>query len=203
MSTEVERGRGLEREGIRTIASDGTSLRQRYTRRRSGGRKASSPPRGRSSAVQVSTRAARRTTSSWCASRRAKPTSGGGRSIVRSPRRSSTRCTTTSLARSPARNSSSSTATPARIPATGCLCASLTSTRGTTCSAAISSSTIRVVRAQAPEFTIIDAPSFKADPGRHGTKSEVVIALNFAQEARAHRRHELRRRDEEVDLHAS
>jgi len=35
--------------------------------------------------------------------------------------------------------------------------------------------------AAAPEFTIIDSPSFKADPKRHGTQSEVVIALNFAK----------------------
>ena len=34
--------------------------------------------------------------------------------------------------------------------------------------------------AQAPEFTVIDAPSFKADATRHGTNTEVVIALNFA-----------------------
>src|SRR5437867_3407486 len=32
-----------------------------------------------------------------------------------------------------------------------------------------------------PEFTIIDSPSFKADPKRHGTHSDVVIALNFAR----------------------
>jgi phosphoenolpyruvate carboxykinase (ATP) len=31
-----------------------------------------------------------------------------------------------------------------------------------------------------PAFTIIDSPSFKADPARHGTRSEVVICLNFA-----------------------
>jgi phosphoenolpyruvate carboxykinase (ATP) len=31
-----------------------------------------------------------------------------------------------------------------------------------------------------PEFTIIDSPSFKADPKRHGTRSEVVICVNFA-----------------------
>jgi phosphoenolpyruvate carboxykinase (ATP) len=35
--------------------------------------------------------------------------------------------------------------------------------------------------AHSPEFTIIDAPGFRADPARHGTNSEVVIALNFAQ----------------------
>ncbi len=32
-----------------------------------------------------------------------------------------------------------------------------------------------------PQFTIIDSPSFKADPARHGTHSDVVIALNFAK----------------------
>ncbi len=30
-------------------------------------------------------------------------------------------------------------------------------------------------------FTIIDSPSFKADPGRHGSQSETVIALNLAR----------------------
>jgi phosphoenolpyruvate carboxykinase (ATP) len=36
-------------------------------------------------------------------------------------------------------------------------------------------------RASAPQFTVIDSPSFKADPKRHGTASEVVVALNFAR----------------------
>src|SRR5438105_900404 len=35
--------------------------------------------------------------------------------------------------------------------------------------------------AQAPEFTVIDSPNFKADPQRHGTRTEVVIALDFAK----------------------
>jgi phosphoenolpyruvate carboxykinase (ATP) len=30
-----------------------------------------------------------------------------------------------------------------------------------------------------PEWTIINCPSFKADPARHGCRSETVIALNF------------------------
>ena len=30
-----------------------------------------------------------------------------------------------------------------------------------------------------PEWTIINAPSFKADPARHGCRTETVIALNF------------------------
>ena len=31
----------------------------------------------------------------------------------------------------------------------------------------------------APEFTILNCPSFQADPARHGCRSETVIALNF------------------------
>ena len=33
----------------------------------------------------------------------------------------------------------------------------------------------------APQFTVIDVPSFRASPRRHGTNSDVVIALNFAK----------------------
>ena len=32
-----------------------------------------------------------------------------------------------------------------------------------------------------PEYTIIDLPSFKADPARHGTRGETVIAVNFSE----------------------
>ena len=32
-----------------------------------------------------------------------------------------------------------------------------------------------------PEFTIIDLPSFRADPERHGCRSETVIAVNFTK----------------------
>ncbi|MEE4349253.1 MAG: phosphoenolpyruvate carboxykinase [Pacificimonas sp.] len=32
-----------------------------------------------------------------------------------------------------------------------------------------------------PEFTIIDLPSFKADPQRHGSRSETVVAVNFTE----------------------
>ncbi len=31
-----------------------------------------------------------------------------------------------------------------------------------------------------PQFTVLTAPGFKADPARHGTRSEVAIAVNFA-----------------------
>jgi phosphoenolpyruvate carboxykinase (ATP) len=33
----------------------------------------------------------------------------------------------------------------------------------------------------APQFTVIDASSFKADPARHGSRSDVVIAINFGK----------------------
>ena len=33
----------------------------------------------------------------------------------------------------------------------------------------------------APEFTIIDLPSFRADPARHGCRTETVIAVNFTE----------------------
>ncbi|HEY9093185.1 phosphoenolpyruvate carboxykinase [Parasphingorhabdus sp.] len=32
-----------------------------------------------------------------------------------------------------------------------------------------------------PEYTIIDLPSFKSDPDRHGTRSETVIAVNLTE----------------------
>lgn len=32
-----------------------------------------------------------------------------------------------------------------------------------------------------PEYTIIDLPTFQADPTRHGTRSETVIAVNFTE----------------------
>jgi phosphoenolpyruvate carboxykinase (ATP) len=32
-----------------------------------------------------------------------------------------------------------------------------------------------------PELTIIDLPSFKADPKRHGVRSEYVVAIDFAR----------------------
>ncbi|PPD44473.1 MAG: phosphoenolpyruvate carboxykinase (ATP) [Methylocystis sp.] len=35
--------------------------------------------------------------------------------------------------------------------------------------------------AEAPDFTILDLPSFKADPKRHGCRSETVIALDFSR----------------------
>lgn len=33
----------------------------------------------------------------------------------------------------------------------------------------------------APEYTIIDLPGFRADPARHGCRSETVVAVNFSE----------------------
>ena len=52
-----------------------------------------------------------------------------------------------------------------------------------------------------PEFTVIDAPSFKADPARHGTRSEVFIVVHFGRKLVLIGGTQLRRRDQEVDLH--
>ena len=52
-----------------------------------------------------------------------------------------------------------------------------------------------------PGFTILNCPSFKADPARHGCRSETVVAMSFEQKLIADRRHRLCRRDQEVDLH--
>src|SRR5262245_27983868 len=35
--------------------------------------------------------------------------------------------------------------------------------------------------AHVPQFTVIDSPRFQATPARHGTNSEVVIAVNFGK----------------------
>ena len=32
-----------------------------------------------------------------------------------------------------------------------------------------------------PEFTIVDLPSFKADPQRHGVRSDTIIAIDFSR----------------------
>ena len=34
----------------------------------------------------------------------------------------------------------------------------------------------------APQFTVIDAPGFTADPARHGVRSEIFIVVNFAKQ---------------------
>jgi hypothetical protein len=52
-----------------------------------------------------------------------------------------------------------------------------------------------------PKMTIIDLPSFRADPARHGSRTETMIATRSDAHDRADRRHRLCRRDEEVGVH--
>ena len=52
-----------------------------------------------------------------------------------------------------------------------------------------------------PELTIVDLPSFKADPKRHGVRTDTIIAIDFTQEDRPDRQLVLCRRNEEVGLH--
>ena len=54
-----------------------------------------------------------------------------------------------------------------------------------------------------PQFTVINLPSFRADPKRHGCRSETVIACDFTRKTRADRRHVLCGRDEEIGVHLS
>ena len=93
------------------------------------------------------------------------------------------------------RRSRAPAATPASSP----------SMPGTRCSSATC-----CVRPQAdelagfkPDFTVINLPSFKADPKRHGVRTRDRHRLRLRQAARADRRHLLCRRDQEVGVHLS
>ena len=50
-------------------------------------------------------------------------------------------------------------------------------------------------------FTVIDSPSFKADPARYGTRSAGHHRAQFRPSPGHHRRNELCRRDQEIDVH--
>ena len=59
----------------------------------------------------------------------------------------------------------------------------------------------RISRPSHPHCQVLHAPELQADPASHGTRSGTFIVLNFARRIDPDRRHALRRRDEEVDLH--
>ena len=99
-----------------------------------------------------------------------------------------------------ARRCSCRSVSPAPTRATACRSVSSPSTRGTACSRAICSSTaIRPTSDQRP-LTIVDSPSFKADPraSRHQLGSRRRAELREAPGA--HCRDQLCRRDQEVGL---
>ena len=52
-----------------------------------------------------------------------------------------------------------------------------------------------------PDYVILHAPDFHADPDLDGVRSGTAIALSFAAEDHRDRRHRVCRRDQEVDLH--
>ncbi len=60
---------------------------------------------------------------------------------------------------------------------------SSTNMPGTTCSSARCWSAPKAseLAGFAPDYTIIDLPSFRADPERHGCRSETVIAINLTK----------------------
>ena len=60
--------------------------------------------------------------------------------------------------------------------------------------------TAEELKTHKPEFTIVSAPSFMADPKRDGTNCEVFVLVNFSKKLVAHRRHGICRRNEEVHL---
>ncbi len=53
-----------------------------------------------------------------------------------------------------------------------------------------------------PEAVVLHAPGFEADPEEDGTRPGTFIVLHPTPAGDADRRHVLRRRDQEVDLHA-
>ena len=55
----------------------------------------------------------------------------------------------------------------------------------------------------APEALVLHAPAVEADPDEDGTRSGTFVVLHPDAQRGADRRHVLRRRDQEVDLHAS
>ncbi len=109
-------------------------------------------------------------------------TSGGARSTSRSSRRTSTRCARHRRAPRRARNSSSRICTPAPTRTIACRCASSSELAWQN----LFVRNLFIVPPAAdlagfqPQFTVMTAPSFKADPARHGTRSDVGIAVNLA-----------------------
>ena len=174
MSTEVERARPLDREGHPDRPRSLESVRRRALRR---GR----PPPGRADrrrraarrAAPGSTPAARRTTSSSSASRRASSEIALGQGQpADGARRSSTRCTRdliASLTGKRALRPGLSTPAPTRVPPAGPRHHRVRLAQPVL-PQPVHRRSGRRPTTPAPQFTVIDAPSFKADPARHGTR---------------------------------
>ena len=207
MSTEVERARGLEREGIQTDRVrwnlSAAALYEEAVRRQEGVIAADGPlvvphrPAHRPLAERQVRRpraVERGARSRWGKVNR--PIDAGAvRRAAPGPAR----------ARWRARSSSSSTASRAPIRRIACRSASSTSSPGTTCSAATCSSTIR--RRPRRAAPAVHGHRLAELQGRSGAARHAaprsMIALNFAKKLVLIGGTQLRRRDQEVDLHGA
>ena len=116
------------------------------------------------------------------------------------------RCCCRTSASTPSRASCSCrTCSPAPIPRSGSMHASSSSMPGTRCSSAIccAGREASELAGFKPQFTVVNLPSFRADPKRHGVRSETVIACNFAKRLVLIGGTLLRGRDQEVGVHLS
>ena len=204
MSTEVERGRGLEREGIQHRPRPLESGSRRPVRRgRPAAGRTDLPPKGRCRAARASTPAARRTTNSSSASRRVSSDIAWGK-VNRPMDRSAVRHASPGHAGLARRQGTvrPGSATPGadptyRLPVRiinefawhNLFCRNMFIDDPQAAEA-------RVARVHDHRLAELQGRSAAA---RHATPTSSSRQLR--EEARAHRRHELRRRDEEIDLH--
>ena len=171
------------RRGRRASAASSTPTARppSCTRTRSAPARASSPPTGRSSSGPASTPAARRRTSSSSASRRRPTRSGGARSTSRSAEEHYDRlrarlveyvadrpCTPRTASSGPTRRTAARSASTPRRPGRA--------SSPATCSAGRPAEELA---AFAPNFTIINVPSFQADPATEGTRTETAILVHL------------------------
>ena len=133
-----------------------------------------------SSSIRARTPAARPRTSSSSASPRANDTSIGAKRISRSMPSASTPSGIVSPPTSPSVKRTASIVTSAPTSAIACRYASTPSSRGRVSSRAIFSLRRSGPKPDfVPEFTVVDAALFQADPARDGTATATFILVNF------------------------
>ena len=180
-----------------------TSRPPSCTRTPSATARASSPPRDRSSSGPASTPAARPRTSSSSMSRAAATRSGGARSTGRSPRRTTIALRARLIAYCADRDLYSQ---DCFIGAAAAHRRSLRVYTETAWASIFARNLFRrptagQLRSFAPNFTIIDVPSFQADPATEGTRIGDGDPRPPSADGDHHRRHRVRRRDQEERLH--
>ena len=205
-TTEVEGRGGLDEHGIRTdrprlLESDDVAC---STCTRSRAATAGSPRVGRSWSTPAATRAARRRRSSSSASRARRSGSGGATSTRRSPRSASRGCARRSSRTSARRTSTSSTRSPAPTPPTGLAVRVITYSpwHALFAKTLFIDPTEEELEEFEPGALVLHAPAVEADPAEDGTRSGTFVVLHPTRGRGADRRHRVRGRDQEVDLHA-